>query len=253
MVRATTNPHFQLYEHEETHNLVDDLIAESIELHGWDMYYMPRRRSDNFDDIYYEDEQSYFDTAHQIPMYIKSSQGFMGAEALMSNFGIEVQLQLILTVGYVHFDELVGQAEYENEIYRPREGDLIHIPKLDYRTYEIKFVDEHPYFYQHGKQNMYDLTVEVFRYAGEDFSTGIPEVDCMADKTTINAYDWSVLSEEGLSLLSEDDDIITVEEFRTDQPTLIEGNDEFIVEAGEPTDETIINWDEDNPWGENGW
>jgi len=105
MARATTNPHFQLYEHEETQRLMDDLVAETIEVAGWDMYYMPRRRVD-FDDIFYEDAQSKFDTAYQIPLYIKSWQGFEGSDALMTQFGIEVQLQLILTMARIHWEEM---------------------------------------------------------------------------------------------------------------------------------------------------
>lgn len=258
MVRKTTNPHFQLYEHEETQRLYDDLVSETIEYAGYDCYYMPRRLVD-LDEVYYEDTQSKFDTAYQIPLYIKSYQGFDGSEALMTQFGIEVQLQLVLTMARIHWENSIEQTESANGIYRPREGDLIYIPNLDYRTYEIKFVDEHPYFYQHGYKNQYDLTVELWRYSGELLTTGITEVDCMQKSSSLNAYDWAILDETGDALLTEDDSIITIEDFRTGQEAhgIIDTNDEFIDETGNESsanqETTVIDWSKDNPWGEQEW
>ncbi len=258
MVRATTNPHFQLYEHEETQRLYDDLVAETVEVHGWDCYYIPRRLID-FDDIYFEDAQSKFDAAYQIPLYFKSWQGFEGNEALMTQFGIEVQVQLVMTMARIHWEHNVEQVESANDIYRPREGDLIYIPKLDYRTYEIKFVDEHPWFYQHGYENQFDLTIELFRYSGEILETGIPEVDCLQKSSSYNAYDWAILDETGDALLTEDSNILTIEDFRTGQEDhgIIDSNDEFLDGAGDPdaanTETNIIDWTEDNPYGEQEW
>lgn len=258
MVRKTTNPHFQLYEHEETQRLYDDLVAETIEVHGYDCYYVPRRLVD-FDDVYFEDAQSKFDTAYQIPLYFKSWQGFEGNEALMTSFGIEVQVQLVMTMARIHWEHNVEQTESDNGIYRPREGDLIYIPKLDYRTYEIKFVDQHPHFYQHGYENQFDLTIELFRYSGEILDTGITEIDCMQKSSSYNAYDWAILLEDGNVLLTEDDSIITIEDFRTGQEDhgIIDTNDEFIEEAGSESsanqDATIIDWSTENVWGEGDW
>jgi len=248
MVRKTTNPHFQLYEPTPWQSVHDELVAQSIEIHGVDMYYLPRRRSEAFDEIYYEDAQSSFDTAYQIPIYIKSSENYLGGDAIMSQFGIEVRLQLILTVAKIHFNNNI--VENEEDIYRPREGDLIHIPVFDHNTYEIKYVDDHPNFHQHGHQPMYDLTVEVWEYGNEDLDTGIPEIDCLADKTSINAYDWSILTEDGLTLLAENGDIITREEFREGQEDLgiIDSNDEIETES-----DVIIDFSESNPYGENEW
>ncbi len=248
MVRQTTNPHFDNYQYDEWQNVHSELVAESIEQSGVDMYYMPRRRSDSFDEIYYEDTQSVFDTAYQIPIYIKSSENFLGGDAMMSQFGIEVRLQLILTIARIHFDNNV--SDNEPDVYRPREGDLIHIPPFDHRTYEIKYVDVHPNFYQHGHKPMYDLTVEVWEYGNEELSTGIPEVDCLQKKTSINAYDWSILSEDGLSLAAENGDIITREEFQEGQEDLgiIDSNDEIELEGN-----NVIDWTEDNPFGEDIW
>lgn len=258
MVRATTNPHFQLYEHEETQRLVDELVAETVELHGYDVYYMPRRRVD-MDDVYYEDTQSKFDTAYQIPIYVKSWQGFDGNDAMMTQFGIEVQLQLVLTMARIHWEQNVDEFERPNDIFRPREGDLIYIPVLDYKTYEIKFVDEHPYFYQHGYENQYDLTVELWRYSGEILDTGIAGVDCMQKSSSLNAYDWAITDETGDALLTENGEVITIEDFRTGQEDhgIIEGNDDFLDGAGDPdaanTANNIIDWSENNPFGEGEW
>jgi len=259
MVRGTTNPHFQLYEHDETQRLYDDLVAETIEVHGYDCYYLPRRRVD-FDPIYYEDAQSKFDTAYQIPLYIKSWQGFQGTDAMMTHFGIKVQLQLILTMARIHWENNIGSFENPEGIWRPQEGDLIYIPKLDYHVYEIKFVDEHPYFYQHGYENQYDLTVELWRYAGEILNTGIEEVDCLQKTSSLNSYDWAITTEAGLTLTTEDGLIIELESRRDSQAEhgIIEENDLFQTEAQEtPNDgntaNDLITWDTENPFAEGDW
>jgi hypothetical protein len=250
MVRSTTNPHFQHNEYSEWQNVHSELVAESIENFGIDMYYMPRRRSAAFDDIFYEDTQSTYDTAYQIPIYIKSSENFIGSEATMSDFGIELRLQLILSMAQIHFENNIG--EYEADIYRPQEGDLIHIPAFDHRTYEIKFVDAHPDFFQHGHTPRYDLTVEMWEYGNEVLSTGIEAVDCLQAKSSINAYDWTILTEDGRSILTEHGDLITIEAFRSEggqeATGVFDTNDEFQAEAN-----TIIDWTEDNPWGEGQW
>lgn len=252
--RTTTKSFFNHFQHKPTINLLDELVMEHIQQFGMDMYYLPRRRQ-NMDQIYYEDPTSKFDTAYQIPIYIKSAEGFMGQEALMTHFGIETRLQLNVVIARGQWEINVRPHE---ELWRPYEGDLIHLPDFDHRTYEIKFVDEHPYFYQHGHLPMWELTIELWEYGNEELDTGIEAIDCMATHTSINAYDWAILTEEGETLMSEDDEIITTEAFRTSQEDrgIIDSNDDFIEESGSETANTaddVIIWDSQNPFGETPW
>ena len=251
MVRATTNPHIQHHDYKPTQDLQMELVSEAIEIAGLDMYYLPKRLVD-FDEVYFEDTQPKFDTAYQIPIYIKTSENYLGSEGIMSRFGIEVRLQLILTVSRLHFETLIYQNE--STIWRPREGDLIHIPALDHRTYEIKFVDFHPHFYQWGNLPMYDLTVEVWEYGNEILNTGIEAIDCLQKKTSTNAYDWAYLTEDGKAFLTEDGSILVLESFREGQEyNVVDTNDEFQTETSPNNANSIINWTEDNPWGEGSW
>ena len=264
---TTTKPFFNNFKHHGSINLLDELTSEVIQINGMDMYYLPRRRSEAFDGVYYEDPQSTFDTAYQIPILIKTAEGFMGSEAMMTHFGIESRLQMILTISRRQWE--MNIRPLEEELRRPREGDLIHLTEFDRRTYEIKFVDEHPYFYQHGHLPMWDLTVELFEYGNEIIDTGIEEVDCLQDTSSINAYDWALLAEgydtitgdpyNGDVFLTEDDSIIMLERWITLQSSLglIDSNDEIsdaihpINPEHNPESNTILDWTEDNPWDEN--
>lgn len=253
---TTTKPFFNEFNHQPSHNLLDELCSEVIQISGMDMMYLPRRRSESFDSVYYEDTQSSFDTAYQIPILIKTAEGFMGSEAMLTHFGIESRLQMILTISRRQWE--MNIRPLEDTLARPREGDLIHLTEFDRRTYEIKFVDEHPYFFQHGHLPMWDLTVELFEYGNEVIDTGIPEVDCLADTSSLNYYDWAVLADDGEVLLTEDGDIVVTEAWNTlqEQLGLVTGNDEIddathpISDDQNPEANTVINWSESNPWNE---
>ena len=250
MVRSTINPHLQLHDDSIWQQVHSELVAEATELAGVDMFYLPRRRGTDYDAIFHEDPDSSFDTAYQLPVYIKSSANFMGNESMMSEFGIEIRLQLIFSIATMHFESAVAQNEAD--IWRPQEGDLIYIPAFDHHTYEIKYVDLYPDFYQFGHVPRFDMTAEVFEYGNEQFTTGIEEIDAFAKKTSGDAYDWALLTEDDKALLTQDDMIITIEAYQSDggQGALgvIDTNDEFEAEGN-----TIIDWSEDNPFGEGQW
>ena len=245
--QTTTSPFFNNFNHGPSKDLLDKLVTQAIQVRGMDMLYLPRTRSAEFDDIFHEDAQSSFVAAHQIPIYIKTADGFSGQEALMTQFGIESRLQLVLTIARAQWETNIIPANAT--LYQPREGDLIQITAFDHRIYEIKFVDEHPHFYVHGHLPQWDLTVELFEYGNELFDTGIESIDCIAEKSSINAYDWSLLMEDGQHLLSEHDDLIVREQWITAhaESGIFDTNDEF-TEAD--TANTVIDWSEDNPYGQ---
>ena len=152
--------------------LIEDLVIESIKIHGHDIYYLTRTAG-AVDDILNEDDLSEYKRADFLEMYIKNIDGFEGEGDFLSRFGLEIRDEMTLTIARRTFELEVSQ--YTNND-RPLEGDLIYFP-LTKKMYEIKFVEHEPVFYQMGALQMYDLRVELYEYSQERFSTGVEEID----------------------------------------------------------------------------
>ncbi len=154
-------------------NLIEDLVVESIKIHGIDLYYLPKRILSK-DDIFREEELVTFNTAHPIEMYIKNVDGFEGEGDFMSKFGLEIRDRITFTVSRRSFasEILINEADF----VRPREGDLIWFP-LNRKMYKIQFVEHEAIFYQLGSLQTYDIVCELFEYNNETFETGIPDID----------------------------------------------------------------------------
>ena len=164
--------------------LFDDLIIESIQSYGRDYYYLPRTLT-NFDKFFGEDAQSEFKHAQQIEMYLENVTGWEGDESFISKFGMEIRDEATLVVSRTRFAETIGATF---DLKYPREGDVIVFPdEIDrhLRAFEIAWVDDEPVFYQLGKLNTFRLKVRLFEYNGEEFSTGISDID------TYNRYTFS--------------------------------------------------------------
>jgi len=163
--------------------LIEDLVIESIKIHGHDVYYITRTVGAK-DDILNEDDLSEFKRADFIEMYIKNIDGFEGEGDFLSRFGLEIRDEMTLTIARRTFELEVSQYTAND---RPLEGDLIYFP-LNKKMYEIKFVEHEPVFYQMGALQMYDLRVELFEYSQETFNTGLEEIDDLYEfyETTSN-------------------------------------------------------------------
>ncbi len=166
----STNPYFNKTHRTSEQGLVDDLIIEAIQIHGYDFLYLPRTLQKE-DMIYGEDPISKFDDYYDIEMYVKSVDGFVGQGDSMSKFGIEIKDQAILQVSRSRWNAVTA-----DETIRPKEGDLIYYP-FNGAILEIKFVANESIHYQLGDLYMYELTVEQFVYSNENFDTGIEELD----------------------------------------------------------------------------
>ncbi len=153
--------------------LIENIIIESIQTYGIDVYYMPRTQV-NTDSIFGEDRISKFEDARTIEMYIKSVDGFEGDGTFVSNFGLEVRDQITFTVSRRRFQEL--QFEGDNRDKEPKEGDLVYFP-LTESLFQIMHVQGYNTFYQTGALQTFDLVCELFEYADEAIDTGIDELD----------------------------------------------------------------------------
>jgi len=154
--------------------LIEDLVVESIRIHGHDFVYMPRTIV-NLDELFGEDVQSKFDDGLNIEMYIESVDGFEGEGDFISKFGLEIRDSVSLSVSKKRFGEVAAQID-SPAITRPREGDLLYFP-LTNGIFEIKHVEHENPFYQSGKNYAYKISCELFQYSQEEFDTGFTVID----------------------------------------------------------------------------
>jgi hypothetical protein len=201
-----TNFFFNNFKSSQEQLLLEDLIIESIRIYGEDMYYIPRKLN-NYDNVYGADDQSSYENAYSLEIYIKSVDGFSGDNTFMSKFGIEIRDRVIFSVAQRRFSEEVG--EFTTQI-RPNEGDLIYFP-LNKKCFQIKYVNKFEMFYQLGALQTWEMTCELFEYSGEQLKTGIPEIDSLQTKFSTNILDWALRGEDGDYLLTEDGDYIVKE------------------------------------------
>jgi len=155
-------------------NLYEDIILESIQIHGLDIEYLPRELV-NKDIVTGEDIMSRFEDAYTIEMYLESIDGWDGEEDLFTKFGVEIRDAATFVVARRRFEHAV--ATYEDDAFiRPREGDLIYIP-LTNSIFEITMVEDDKPFYQLENLTVYKMRTELFEYAGEDFDTEQDTID----------------------------------------------------------------------------
>ena len=188
-----TNPYFRHNVRSEQ-SLYEDLIIESIQMYGQDVYYIPREVVHR-DMIFDDSVLSRFKNAYKVETYVESIEGFEGDGDL---FGVEIRDAVTLIMARrrwnteirAYEEEQTGNAlspnDGRNTYYRPREGDLIHFPMTG-GTFQIMRVEDDNPFYQLGNLPTFRLRCEKFEYSEEDFDTGLEEVDRME---TFSAYQW---------------------------------------------------------------
>jgi hypothetical protein len=155
--------------------LYEDLIIESIRIHGVNTYYCPRTIQ-KYNSILNEDEVSVFNDATLIEAYVASVDGYEGDGTLMAKFGLEIRSQLKLVFSRRTWNRLVAIKGQGINPLRPSEGDLIYIPFAK-GLFEIKFVELESPFYQLKNLPVYTLTCELFEYRSERIDTGIEAID----------------------------------------------------------------------------
>lgn len=170
------------------------------------MYYLPRKLN-NYDSVYGADDQSSYDQAFPIEMYIKSIDGFSGDGNFLSKFGLEIRDRVIFSMAQRVFNEEVGN--FTSQV-RPNEGDLIYFP-LNKKCFQIKYVNKQEMFYQLGALQTWEVTCELFEYSGETLSTGIPEIDSLQKKNDTNQFSWAIKDLANNPLLDEEGNMLVLE------------------------------------------
>ena len=155
--------------------LIENLMIESIQTYGIDVYYLPRTLN-NEDTLLGEDASSSYDSAHTIEMYIKTVDGFEGSGDFISKWGLQIKDQITFTVAKRRWQELGLSTDGRAKI--PHEGDLIYFP-ITKALFQILFIEDESIFYQTGQLQSYDMLCEMFTYSDQTFDTGIDELDAI--------------------------------------------------------------------------
>lgn len=179
------NPFFNHKTYAPEQDLLQDLIDETIQIHGHETYYLKRDDVD-LDMLFGEDELAKFTQAFPIEMYIKNAESFAGQSEFISKFGLVIEDQCTFSVSVRRFRSVVDGA-----LARPREGDIVWLQMTPTNRYlfEIKFVENKEQLFQLGKLYTYELRCELLNYAHERVDTKIPAVD---DSAKQDAYTVSI-------------------------------------------------------------
>lgn len=177
--------------------LLEDLIVESIQIHGHDIYYIVRENYNDVDEIFGEMAEAKYERAYLMETYIANVSGFEGDLDFFSKFGLEVRDTSNFVVSARTFERYVPSTV----AIRPREGDLLYVPVMK-KLFEIKFVEDELLFFSIGKRRpyMYEIRAEALRYAQGDLNTGVEEIDDLEEKfaytvgltVTGGSTDWQI-------------------------------------------------------------
>ena len=177
----SVNPYFNQTSFTTEQNLVQDLIDESIQIYGHNVYYLPRSEG-NIDAFLGEDPLANFQNAIEVEMYVKSYEAFNGQSEFISKFGLQIEDQITLVVSQRRFGNTVTTANAA--VVRPRENDLIYIQMTPSNRYlfEIRFVENKEELFQLGKLYTYELRCEMMNFTNEVVNTGNTDVDAVASR-----------------------------------------------------------------------
>lgn len=156
---------------------IENLIVESIEIYGQNIYYLPRTYV-NRDTILNEVETSKFEQALAVRAYVNNADGWEGQGELLSKFGVRIEDKTTFIFSRKKFTEKVDDNATLNVEGRPNEGDLIWFPATKH-LFEIKFVEAERPFYQLGKGYVWECQCELFEYSDEAIDTGVTEIDAI--------------------------------------------------------------------------
>jgi len=219
-------------------NLVADLVAEAIQIHGHDVYYLDRTLVAE-DTVFGTDALSKYETQVPIEMYMEDSGGgFAGEREIMSQFGLQNLSEATFVVSKTRFQDKtkqfqiesgtdttssgaillesgsIAENKFEGSTYyivsetdatdsdRPQEGDAIYHPTLK-KLFQINFVDHDDPFHQLDTNPIYKMHCRLFEYSSEQLDTGITAIDAIEDALTTDTLGYQFTLEQS-SAVNED-------------------------------------------------
>ncbi len=276
-----TNKYFQNVNHRGTQRLTEDLVVESIAMHGIDVYYLPKTLV-NRDTLFGSDSLKKFTTAAQVEVYVKDVVGFGGEGDILGKFGLEMRDQVTFTIARRRYEQiksekilletgsniifeygLTSQPYFRNSNTnsslvaetatgngysitspRPGEGDLVYYPQAN-TIFEIKFVEHEVPFYQFGALYTYDLQCEKFEYSSEAMDTGIADIDALEDNYSLIANVFEILAQNGDRIVHEDSSALIQEQYDIGVNDNIANNTVFSIGSV-----GIVDFSSSNPFSE---
>ena len=232
-------------------SLYSNLVAEAIQIHGHDVFYMDRTIVAE-DSILGGDTLSKFKDAAKIEMYMENADGgFAGEREIMNQFGLQNLSEATFVVNKLRFQELTKQITIESgtdeeeggsilleagtlaltttdlegsDFYiisetdatdsdRPFEGDAIYHPILN-KMFQVNFVDHDEPFFQLDNNPVYKLRCRLFDYASEELNTGIDTIDAIEDALSLNQLEYQFTLEQETEVgqsLSIDSELYTID------------------------------------------
>jgi hypothetical protein len=160
--------------------LIEDLVIEAMQIHGMDVFYMPKSNESESDYLFGDDPLKEYTRAYPIEMYLENVTGMDGEGDFISKFGLEIRDEITMLVSRRRFKFSTGGSN----LIRPREGDLIYVPLVQ-NFFEITFVEhenDQAMFYTLGRGRggnvyVYALKLKQFVFSNEFVQTGIDQID----------------------------------------------------------------------------
>ena len=296
-------------------SLYADLVAEAIHHRGHSVYYLDRTLVAE-DNVLGEDSLSKFNNQALIEMYMEDSGGgFAGERELMSQFGLQNLSEATFVVSKTKFQEKTKQIQLEDgtdssqsgsiqlesgtvtdstisyilnetdatDSDRPFEGDAIYHPVLK-KLFQINFVDHDDPFHQLDNNPVYKMRCRLFDYSSDELSTGITEIDAIADDLSTASSEFQFTLERssiigdsisldfgGVDLSSSatlDSTVVSLDPLSFGESLILEDgsyiiSEEFVLGDGvtdktaqnelfETLDDTVLDFSESNPFGDAG-
>tara|TARA_Y100000310_G_scaffold325270_1_gene388501 strand:+ start:3484 stop:4209 length:726 start_codon:yes stop_codon:yes gene_type:complete len=236
------NAYFNNFNFKGEQDLFENLVIESIAIHGVDLFYLPRSKV-KYDVLYTEDYLSTYNDAIRLEAYVKSVDNFEGEGDILSKFGLEIRDQVTFIISQKRFKEEVRTHPVTSHT-RPQEGDIIFFP-FNSKLFEIKFVEHELPFYQFGKNQTYELRCELWEYSSEQIDTGYEDIDAIETEFSTDVRLFQINLETGDGMQTETGGMFLREDYELhDQQR--SANNAYITSQ----ESSVINFSEDNPFSE---
>ena len=92
-------------------SLVQELINETIQIHGIDVYYLPRTYATEAT-VIREVIESEFNDSYPIEAYVNTFEGYGNQGTILSKFGIQELDDLTLTISRERFETYIAPVSY---------------------------------------------------------------------------------------------------------------------------------------------
>ena len=152
-------------------SMVESLVIESIQIAGFNGYYLPRVL-DNVDNIFGDAQKESFEKAYELEMYFDSPDDALADSVdYISYFGFEVRDSCDFVFSVKRFQDLEipdPNRTDARKLESPLEGDLIYLPFTN-SIFEIKFVEDWSPFFQLGANYTYKALCRLFIFDNQDF------------------------------------------------------------------------------------